>query len=239
MSMRSHIPSRFKILATLILPVMLTGCASSSNDATVKGLSSNDADKLNSDRSPFDSSKDPPISADTRFAAGRFAEVQGQYPAALGQYSEALRIDPKHEPSLYRLGVIQAQMKQYGQAVDTWKRYIAATNGSATGYSNLGFCYELSNRTEEAEAAYRTGISKDPKCAPCRVNYGLMLARLNRVDEARGQLSAVLAPAEVHYNIASVFEQQGKKDLARAEYRTALELNPNLDEARTRLAALN
>jgi len=57
-------------------------------------------------------------------------------------------------------------------------------------------------------------------------------------EEATEQFSAVLKPAEVHYNLGSVFEQQGKPDLARAEYHKALILDPTLHDAKERLAAL-
>ena len=54
------------------------------------------------------------------------------------------------------------------------------------------------------------------------MNYGLWLARKDRVDEARAQMSAVLKPAEVHYNIASVLEMQGNKPAAKVEFAKAL-----------------
>ena len=59
-------------------------------------------------------------------------------------------------------------------------------------------------RYDEAETAYLRGIERDPKNVPCRTNYGLMLARLGRTAEGTLQLQAVLTPAEVHYNLASV-----------------------------------
>jgi tetratricopeptide (TPR) repeat protein len=51
-------------------------------------------------------------------------------------------------------------------------------------------------------------------------------------------LQAVLTPAEVHYNLASVLEHQNRKEAAKAEYRKAIELDPNLVDAQTRLSAL-
>ena len=65
-----------------------------------------------------------------------------------------------------------------------------------------------------------------------------MLARLGRTAEATLQLQAVLSPADVHYNLASVLEHQGRKEAAKAEYRKALEPDPTLDDAQTRLSAL-
>ena len=66
-----------------------------------------------------------------------------------------------------------------------------------------------------------------------------MLARNGRDQEAVIQLSAVLKPAEVHYNLASVYESVGKKPEARREYQKALELDPRLWEAQVRLSKLD
>jgi tetratricopeptide (TPR) repeat protein len=214
-------------------------CAHNNKDqnAAIQKLPEAQADALSASHSNFENSEDPPFTADTRFAAGQLAESQNQQANAIAQYREALKIDPKHQPSIYRLAVLYTQARQYPQAIETWKQYVRATNGSATAWSNLAFCYELADQPQEAEQAYKTGI--DPNDQPCRVNYGLMLARNNHPAQAIEQLSAVLKPAEVHYNLASVYEQIGQKESARSEYQKALELDPKMWEAQTRLSKLD
>ena len=181
---------------------------------------------------------EPAINARTRLAAGQLAESQGNLAAAIKQYEEALKLDPKSRPVLYGLGLVQVQAKRFPDAIETWKRYVKVTDGSAGAYSNLGLCYELSGGRADAEAAYKKGIAKDPKNEPCRVNYGLMLARAGRVPDAIVQMQAVLTPAEVAYNLASVYEQQGRNELAKEQYRKALELEPDFKDAKARLAKL-
>jgi tetratricopeptide (TPR) repeat protein len=188
--------------------------------------------------SDFEKVKDPKITADTWFAAGQLHEAQGSLPAAIEQYNKALEDNDEHHGALYRLGVLYATTKNYDQAVKTWKRYISVTHHSAVGYSNLGFCYELSGDVAEAERAYLTGIERDSDSAPCRVNYGLMLARHGRIDEGVAQMKPVLSEAEVHFNVGSVHEGQGRKELARAEYQRALQLDPKLKDASARLQKL-
>lgn len=46
------------------------------------------------------------------------------------------------------------------------------------------------------------------------------------------------APAHVHYRLGTIYEKKGSKDLAREEYRAALQLNPRHEDAQKALAAL-
>ncbi|MDP9175266.1 MAG: tetratricopeptide repeat protein [Planctomycetota bacterium] len=180
----------------------------------------------------------PPLTADTRFAAGQLAESQGHNEIAIKQYLAAIKIDSKHQPSLYRLGCLYAELKQYDNAIATWQDYVKATDETAAAYSNLGYCFELAGRNNEAEAAYHKGIAKDQSNLSCRTNYGLMLARHNRIPEAVRTWSPVLTEAEIHYNLASVYELDGRKFEARTEYEKALELDPKLGDAKNRLSSL-
>jgi len=186
----------------------------------------------------FEKSDDPPITAQTRFAAGQLAEAQGNFDNAIAQYQASLKLDPKNVDAMFRLGAMYVQTKRYDDAIVTWQHYLKATNNSPQAYSNLGLAYEASGRFDQAAQAYQAGITRDPQNQSCRVNYGLMLARRNQVDAAIAQFSAVLPAAAVQYNLGSVCEQQGRTEEAKAYYRKALELDPKLQDARSRLAVL-
>ncbi|HEX8524188.1 MAG TPA: tetratricopeptide repeat protein [Tepidisphaeraceae bacterium] len=188
---------------------------------------------------PFLSEKDPPVAAMTHFAAGQYAEAEGNYQVAAQQYEQACQVQPDYLWAEYRLGVVYSHMKNWPKAVEAWNAYIESTNGVASAYSNLGFTYELMGDWSRAEEAYKKGLDKDGTCQPCRVNYGLMLARRGRIPESVQQFQAVLTPAEIHYNLASVFEQQGRRKLAKAEYEMALKLDPQMHDAQTRMASIN
>jgi tetratricopeptide (TPR) repeat protein len=189
-------------------------------------------------RDEFERSGDSPVNADTFFAAGQLAETQDAGPKAEEAYKKALALDPKHQGALFRMGVLYSKEKKYGEAIEAWKSYVKATNGDAAGYANLGFCYELAGRSEDAEAAYLAGVRKDPMNAPCRVNYGLMLARHGRFNEAVLEMQQVLSEAEVHYNLAAVYEGMGRKEQAKVEYKKALAADPQMTDAQAKLDAI-
>jgi Flp pilus assembly protein TadD len=187
--------------------------------------------------SEFEKTKDPPIQAQTHFAAGMLAESQGDYGQAIGQYRKALKLDPKNVEALYHLGIVCTATKDFPSAIDAWNKYIALTR-SASAYSNLAFCQELAGNPAAAEAAYRQGIQRDAASEPCHVNYGLMLVRHGRPNEGLLQLQTVLPPAKAHYDLAAVYEQLGHKKEAKSEYAKALELDPQFQDAKTKLASL-
>ena len=183
--------------------------------------------------------KPPVLTADTYFAAGQLAESQGDAVRAADQYDKALALNPTQQQSLYHLAALQSRGRQHAAALETWRRYVDATGGSAEAYSNLGYASELAGQNAAAETAYRQGIARDGANESCRVNYGLMLARLGKEQRAAAQLATVLPPAEVQYNLGSVHELAGDTAAARANYRKALALDPGYQDAIKRLAALD
>ncbi len=217
-----------------LMAAMAVGCADKEN----KGVPRHEQQLLSAEDRQFEQAADPPLMANTHFAAGQLAESQGNLAGAIEQYTRALQVDARHEPSLFRLAIAQSRLGRHAQAIQCWKRYIELTNHAAAGYSNLGYAYEIAGQRAEAEAAYRKGIEIDPTSQPCRVNYGLMLARTGKLNEAVEQLSAVLTPAQVHYNLGSVYESLGDRTNARLHYRRSIELDPSFHAAQSRLAAI-
>ena len=224
-------------VAFALLIFLVTGCAK--NQQAVSKLPEDKANALSAQQSKFEKSKDPPFTAATHFAAGQLAESQEAPMAAIAHYQAALRVDKHHRDSMFRIGVVYTKLTDWPNAISAWKRYIKETKDDATAYANLGFCYSLAGRKSDAEKTYQQGISKDPKNTNCRVNYGLLLARDGRIEEATAQWRAVLSEAQVHYNLGSIYEQQNKLEQARIEFRKALQLDADLADAKTRLAALD
>lgn len=176
--------------------------------------------------------------ASVHVAAGDLAFSQQNVAEAVGQYRKALEMNANDDAAMYRLATVYAYAKQFDDSIAMWKRYNAATGDTAPGQSNLGRTFELAGRWREAEAAYVSSIRKDGSNATARINYGIMLAKRDRIDEATEQLSKVLRPAEVEYNLGSVFEIRQDFTSARERYARAIQLDPSLVAAQQRLDAL-
>jgi tetratricopeptide (TPR) repeat protein len=227
-------------IAALFVSLSLLGCNSNNNTPKAHmGMSDADAQQLEANHSEIKDAAAPKLNADTHYATGQLAESSNALDAAVREYNAALKIDPHHLPSMFRLGVVYAEAKHFDESINAWQNYLKATDYSAAGYGNLGFCYELDGRPDLAEAMYKKGLEKDDLNLLCRTNYGLMLAHHNHIPEAMQMWQPVLTPAEMHYNLASVYEAMGHNREARIEYQRAIDLDPKFHDAKTRMAQLD
>lgn len=219
-------PRSTPLVALLALAALAGGCSSSppfGQHSVVEPAPLPEADTFN---------------ARTHFIAGQLKEQGGDLDAAEAQYRKALDVEASHEPALYALAVIQTKQARFADAIAAWERYVRATGGKAAAWGNLAYCYDLAGKPADAEASYRRALQLDPTQANARINYGLMLARGGRTDDAERELAQAQRPAVVQYNLAAVLEGQGKTEEAKLRYRKASELDPSLTAAQSRLVAL-
>ena len=172
-------------------------------------------------------------------AAADLAIGQGNVKEGIAQYNKALELDPKNRQALYKLATVQTLTKQFDKAIPTWQNYVEATDNSASALSDLGRCYELVGNWKQAEVSYLAALKSDPASKAARVNYGILLAKRDRPDEAEQQLGKVLLPAEVQYDLASVCEMRKDYAGAKQRYERALSFDPSLMAARQRLGMLH
>src|SRR5262249_37060694 len=87
-----------------------------------------------------------------------------------------------------------------------------------------------------------TLVRDNPDDAALRASWAGALGALGRYDESLAQLDVAIRKeplnAEAYHNRAVIYEKQGKRDAAIAEYRTALRYNPAYEPARQALARL-
>ena len=176
--------------------------------------------------------------ADVHIAAGDLAVGQGKLDEAIKQFEKALELEPNSKPALFKLATLYTYDKQFDTAIATWQKYCDATNQSANGYVNLGRANELAERWKPAEVAYLRAVNREPNNKAAHVNYGILLAKRDRFDEAQTQFALALTPAEVQYNLASVYELKHNYAAATAGYEKALSLDPRFVAAKQRLESL-
>lgn len=214
--------SRLRLVAAvaLVSGPLIAGCSSSNTEPPTQV-----AEQM----------PEPKVTADSHYAAGQFHEravvgkpgedasrqVRMARKQAVRQYEKALDLDAKHAPSLYRLAALATEDRDVEEAEAFWRRYIDATNNAPAAWRNLAVSLDLLGEVKKAEEAYRQTLAFDPDDDAARVNLGMLLARENRISEARTELSRALAPADVHYHIAQALRRKDKPEAAAAELRAA------------------
>jgi Flp pilus assembly protein TadD len=102
---------------------------------------------------------------------------------------------------------------------------------SQYAYYDLGVIDQNAGRTQQAESEYRQALAIDPNMTGALFNLAIILTK-TAPDEAVQTYQKVIAlqpkNAAAHLNLGYVYRDQGKSDLARAEFDAAVALDPTL-----------
>ncbi|GAB3022423.1 tetratricopeptide repeat-containing sulfotransferase family protein [Bowmanella dokdonensis] len=98
-------------------------------------------------------------------------------------------------------------------------------------------------KTEQAEQIYRQFIQTNPNHANARFNLAWLLRKSGKLEEAIQEYRQALAknisgPEEVHVNIAAIYSELRKEELAEQELKKALSIAPDYPPALFNLATL-
>src|SRR4051812_15756325 len=91
---RSQIMGRFACAVMVLGLLLASGCGNKNKDQ--QWGSNNTQTKNGHPPAALEPRGTPPLNANTRFAAGQLAEAQDELDKAIGQFKEALKLNPKH-----------------------------------------------------------------------------------------------------------------------------------------------
>src|SRR5262249_29105815 len=94
--------------------------------------------------------------------------------------------------------------------------------------NDMGYCYYGHGRWEEAEDTLRKALSINPKHERALNNLGMVLAQRGQYDESLETFCRVVPRAQAMSNVAFILTAQGKREEAKAAYRQALSIDPDL-----------
>lgn len=132
------------------------------------------------------------------------------------------------------------------------REYVAASTAapdSAIAFNTLGNFYRRQKKWAEATTAFERVLVVKPDAYNAHLSLGgIAVASGQNLDRGERQIKEWLATAPkdapvinvsiAHQWLGKIYEQQGKKDAARAEYQLALAANPKNEEAKKSLGAL-
>lgn len=132
------------------------------------------------------------------------------------------------------------ESRRYGEAVEAFGKASQIETNWSLPHISMGVAYEHMEKHDQAIAAYKTALSKDP--SDPSANEYLARLRLLRGDEgaALGHLASAVKSdprsAQLRNNLGLLYTGQGKPREAEVEFREALRLDPNTPDVRSNLA---
>ncbi|WP_197356742.1 tetratricopeptide repeat protein [Aureliella helgolandensis] len=168
---------------------------------------------------------------------GQLYESQGNFAKALDNYTKALEKQPKNEAALLATARLYARQGQLDQSNEFFQKAIAL-KPQASLYNELAIVQQQQNKAAEAQLTVQKAIELEPSNARYRDTLAGMMVSTGRSDEAVKQLEQVFPPAVANYKVAYLHFTNQNIAAAQQHLQVALQVDPNLKEARDLMARL-
>lgn len=147
-------------------------------------------------------------------------------------YERVTSLDPGHARAFNHLGLILLRTGDEASAFRAFQEAILTMPDLAPAWNNIGTLHESDGRDPIAEDHYRRSVEIDPTLAEARLNLARVLYKRGDFAEAEKVVREVIAakPAGIlphaHDLLGKIYHAQARFDVAEAEYRKAIELDP-------------
>jgi tetratricopeptide (TPR) repeat protein len=158
---------------------------------------------------------------------GKVVAADQQRLGSTAQAVADLKVDAQSPLKVYNgLGVLADLDNDFDQAQAYYRLAAQIDPRSALVLNSQGYSHYLAGRWPEAERDYQRGIGLDASYKPLWRNYGLLLVRMGRYEEAISAFEQVGNSAEASNDVGYVCLIEGKLDLAEEFFRSAIEQSP-------------
>lgn len=136
----------------------------------------------------------------------------GELEAAKKSYERAMKLDKKYPDAVNNVGTVFYAQKKYRTAISRYEKAIALSPNTASYWSNLGTAWYARQKFDEMSKAYARALELDPNVFETHGSVGTRMLDRSVADRAR-----------YHYELARMYANAGKNDLALQYLRKALE----------------
>ncbi len=163
----------------------------------------------------------------------------GEPEKALGEFEEAMRLDPRSSMAYQLRGIVRARGALYQDALSDFLEAERLDPVRSDVKMNAGSVYQALGNTDKALDYFRAAASLEPSSPLYHYQLGMFYSRLGRYDQAADQLekAASLFPEyeDAVLELAVLRERDGRLGDAVKLYRKALSIKPGDSVARFRL----
>ncbi|HEY3176261.1 MAG TPA: tetratricopeptide repeat protein [Candidatus Polarisedimenticolia bacterium] len=185
-----------------------------------------------------------PATPDELFARADEALTAGRTEEAASLYGEALAADPRHWPSLCRLGEIDASARRYPEAERRLRAAVEINGDNGRCLSRLAQVLLVQDKTAEAEPYLARAAELMPADEGVLFNLARLYETTGRLDKALETYEKYLAAAPTssragtaHLKVARMLNQARLPAEAIGHYEAFLRSQPDKNEVRAELAA--
>jgi tetratricopeptide (TPR) repeat protein len=166
---------------------------------------------------------------------GNALVARGRVEEGIGQFREALRINPALAMAHYNLGNVLAGQGRTAEGIAELRAALRSDPAYADAHSSLGTILDRHGNLDEGIAELSEALRINPASADAHNNLGIALFQQGRVDRGIAEFREAtrLNPgfAEAHCNLGNALLEQGETQEAIAEFGEAVRLNPSYGRA--------
>jgi tetratricopeptide (TPR) repeat protein len=168
----------------------------------------------------------------------------GQYDQALGEFGQALKIDPQDAEIYNNRGSIYTLKGQYDSSIADFNKALELNPRYAKAYYNRALAYYYQGGYDQAISDLNKTIEFHPNDVEAYHNRGLAHDQKKDYDKAISDFNMAIALkrdlADAYFNKAVTCEKAGRREEAREAYTTFLEYAPpeakaQIEQARRRV----
>lgn len=199
--------------------------------------------------------KQNPNFADVRHLSGLCLSFLGQPVAALFEFDEAIRLNPRYVEAHLNRAIVLTELGRYDEAQKAFAeagRFETETEGPfpalisaklANAHMGLGDLYFEAGAMQQASEQYRTALTMRPRFHDIRNKLAESLIRLNRLDEAQGELEIVLQAnprfIAARLNLGLIHHRRGNQEEATRHWQIGADQQPHNPQVRAYLAMVD
>ncbi|MFQ6044643.1 MAG: tetratricopeptide repeat protein, partial [Candidatus Poribacteria bacterium] len=150
---------------------------------------------------------------------------------AKSAFEKILALNPKFKGVNLQLGLIAEWQKRLDEAISYYEKEIQLDDNATEAHQHLATLY-LTHKLDfpKAEREFQKALSQDPNHVPTLIHYGNLLYNQERYNAAAEQfeIAVHVKPEDptANYYLALMYETAGKTNLAIAQWKRFLQLNP-------------
>ena len=157
-----------------------------------------------------------------------YMSLPGRAADAMQAFQSAVAIDANNGFAQYGLGAAAVANGSQSVAMNALRRAAEIVTDDPGPHRIMGLLYMADGKPEEALAAFDTGLARQPRFVPIKLDRADALGRLGRFDEAVAQLEdaekQVPDAGEIKTKLGDAHQAAGRFDEAEKYYLQAIEL---------------